>query len=510
MGIFGSGVEREEFDRFSAEALSRFNSLDLFVRARLSELEGEIKLKATDSEVQARVAADSAQEVERKIRSTESEVERILRALEECKNAADKELLDIKGHRAKLDEDVGYFAEAIAAVKNTYEGFSTQKESVDSAVSDTYATLNDLKNILAGGQALTEQVDSISVLVDKSSESYKNISGLLNHSLKKKSEIDALYEVVFGYEIKGEDGSVQSVDGLRDELEGSYAEIKSSVETIDSRLKEVFYNVTEKYNVQMDGQKKVFEDFIVDSNTRITAVDTELKGLLPGGMAAGLSAAYEKKKDDEVKSQEEYGENFKYAIVAMIVVSLIPFAVDSYLFIGKGFDIVQVIKETPSLIISILPLYFPVLWFALSANKKLNLSKRLIEEYTHKAVLGKTFSGLSNQIASLSHEGAVKEELRARLLFNMLQVSSENPGKLITDYNKSDHPFMEALESSSKLGGAIETLSKLPGFSALADKLSKKAQDFVDTQTQRVESGLAVQEAFESKSELEKSADGKA
>lgn len=204
-----------------------------------------------------------------------------------------------------------------------------------------------------------------------------------------------------------------------------------------------------------------------------------------------------KKKADEIVSLKEFEVGFNKAILAMVAVSLIPFGVDVYLLGWKGADLVQVIKDMPSLVIAILPLYFPVLWLAYSSNKKLNLSKRLIEEYTHKAVLGKTFSGLSNQIETLPQRSAVKEELRTRLLFNVLQVSAENPGKLITNYNKSDHPLMEALENSAKLSDSVEALSKLPGFSAIARKLSEKSDELLRSQSEKIENGLAAQVSLE-------------
>lgn len=125
------------------------------------------------------------------------------------------------------------------------------------------------------------------------------------------------------------------------------------------------------------------------------------------------------------------------------------------------------------------------------------MSKRLIEEYTHKAVLGGTFSGLSNQIESLPRDSLVRDELRTKLLFNLLQVSSENPGKLITDYNKSDHPLMDALENSAKLSGSIETLSKLPGFSAIAKKLAARTEELISNETKKVVDGLAAQSELE-------------
>jgi len=116
-------------------------------------------------------------------------------------------------------------------------------------------------------------------------------------------------------------------------------------------------------------------------------------------------------------------------------------------------------------------------------------------------VLGGTFSGLSNQIESLPRESVVRDELRTRLLFNLLQVSSENPGKLITDYNKSDHPLMDALENSAKLSDSIETLSKLPGFSAIANKLAARTEEILNNETKKVVDGLAAQDELEKPAE---------
>lgn len=121
-------------------------------------------------------------------------------------------------------------------------------------------------------------------------------------------------------------------------------------------------------------------------------------------------------------------------------------------------------------------MYIPILWFTYSANKKLNLSKRLIEEYSHKEVLSKTYEGLSTQIGSLDNPEQ-SEELRFRLLSNFLQASSENPGKLISNYETSDHPVMEALEQSYKLQMTVDRVANIPGmgkFATIIEKNSKK------------------------------------
>ncbi|TXK45712.1 hypothetical protein FVR03_12245 [Pontibacter qinzhouensis] len=108
----------------------------------------------------------------------------------------------------------------------------------------------------------------------------------------------------------------------------------------------------------------------------------------------------------------------------------------SIYFIRTGTPFREVIDILPNIAAAVIPLYIPMLWFTFAANKKLNLSKRLIEEYTHKEVISKTFEGLSTQIESLE-DSNISKDLKLKLLFNLLEISTENPGKLISDYKDS-------------------------------------------------------------------------
>ncbi|ARU87467.1 hypothetical protein [Pseudomonas sp. M30-35] len=499
MALFNS-VDQDEFDKFKKEMFSRVSAIENSLTTNVSALQHAIDLKVTDSEQAALESANNSADIERNVRNTASRVEEILKVLEECSSVASSKIVEINESKAQAEESAGELKTSISDVQDAYKEFNAEKEKVDISLESIYGASSELSALLAKRDELSGQVvviESISVRVN---ELNKNISDLLEGSIKRKSKIDEIHNEIFGYQLKGEDGAVQEVEGLYSELDNAYGDIKEKIEGLDDSVSEIGKLAADKYESQLNEQLKTFEGLIKESNDRFSAVDEELKGLMPGGMAAGLSAAYEEKKRDEGTYLTTNSNNFSLAILVLIAVSLIPFCVDAYLLIIKGKDLVDVIKDTPNLILSILPLYFPVLWFAFSASKKVNLSKRLIEEYTHKAVLGKTFSGLSNQISSLPHESEVREDLRTRLLFNMLQVSSENPGKLITDYNKSDHPLMEALENSAKLGSSVDALSKIPGFSALANKLSRKSKEIMDVHERKVTDGLGVQDALEADS----------
>jgi hypothetical protein len=155
----------------------------------------------------------------------------------------------------------------------------------------------------------------------------------------------------------------------------------------------------------------------------------------------------------------------------------------------QGRSLEDTILNMPRLVLAILPLYIPVLWLAYSFNKKMNLSKRLIEEYTHKEVLSKTFEGLSTQIQYID-DADISADLKTRLLYNILEVSSENPGKLISNYNKSDHPLMDALDKSIKLNHSIEFLAKVPGMSKLVEILEKRGSELLEKESKKAVDGI--------------------
>ena len=161
-------------------------------------------------------------------------------------------------------------------------------------------------------------------------------------------------------------------------------------------------------------------------------------------------------------------------MLGLTIISLLPIAISIY-SIFEDTPIDTIINRLPKIVFAFLPLYAPLLWVACSADKKIKLAKRLIEEYTHKEVLSKTYQALVKQINTLDDTES-SEELKAKLLYNLVLANSENPGKLITDYNTTDNPLMDALDKSTKLANAIEKLSKIPGFTKIAESLAKKSE----------------------------------
>jgi uncharacterized coiled-coil DUF342 family protein len=487
MGWLDKGVEQKDFDEFKAE-----------INQRLLELTEEVRRTITEDEAAAHQSALNASAAEQRIQSAESVVSSAISDLEEYRNQALLELQKLQEKISSNSEANQTLAASIEKNNQLSADLLTEKTKIDEFVVGIKHTHEQITEALSEANTLPESVAETREIVEAARKLSDDLQNLLNHSIKRKADIDDLHKDIYGYEIKNSDGVPERVDGLKDELEKSYGEVSNQTEKLAERLDEVTREIAGKHKKQLSEELTKFEKLVTDSSEKVATVSDQLKALMPGAMAAGLSAAYEAKKTEEETALKGYELGFRWAIGGLVLVSLIPLAVDVYLLNWKGVDLVKVLQDTPNLIISIFPLYFPVLWLAYSTNKKLNLSKRLIEEYTHKAVLGKTFSGLSNQIDNLPEENLVKDELRTRLLFNILQVSAENPGKLITNYQKSDHPLMEALENSAKLSDSFDALSKIPGLSSVFKKLSAKSDELLREQEKKVSGGLAAQDTLES------------
>ncbi len=344
----------------------------------------------------------------------------------------------------------------------------------------TFSNNDDYLNKITKLEAVSARSEELSAKIDLV---HKNV-------LNKRKEVDELYLEIFGYkETDDNTGEETAVPGLKNQLEDSYSELSTHLDQYKLEFVNYKSDTKKEYEEYKKGKEIDFIETVEKWETEYAAISQQIKELLPNALTAGLSYAYTKKKDDEVSDINIYTAKFDKAIFYLVIISLIPFAVSIVLLIqGKPLD--KVLLDMPRLVLAILPLYVPILWVAYSTSKKINLSKRLVEEYTHKEVLSKTFEGLSNQISTIP-DNEISADLRIKLLYNILEVSSENPGKLITDYNKADHPLMDALEKSVQLTNAVERLSKIPGFSKIASVLDKKSKDILQEKASKATAGLA-------------------
>jgi len=449
---------------------------------KIADLEQILKEKSSDLEIEVRQHAENA-------RIHLTEIKTSLAAIKERRAEVEVSVNDIQALTKVADESTTKLQtdeKAIAMIKEKAESTGTEIESWHTIAQSKF---NEIEAIFNNNAAIVAKLAMFETQSDKATELSGKIDGIHKSITSRKSDIDETFYEIFGYVEKDETTGLETkVNGLKDELDETYRQLKLNFSTHEASVLNSINDLSKRL-ADFEAAKKSDYILLVDSwKNDFEKVKARIESLLPTSLTAGLSAAYFDKKEQEIKESLAHARTFRYAIAGMIAVSLIPFGVSIH-SLYDSLPLSDAILRLPRLVLSILPLYIPVTWIAYSENRKGNLSKRLIEEYSHKEALSRTYEGLSTQINSLG-ENDTANELRVKLLYNVLEVSSENPGKLISDYNKSDHPVMDALDKSVKLTNSIEKLTKIPGFTKLAKKLSNKADKLLEKQMEKADQGL--------------------
>lgn len=335
--------------------------------------------------------------------------------------------------------------------KTSTEGKSAAEEALlklDEMSSQAKAALQSITKVQG---ELSQRQDEIGELQEQSQTAAAEIKDIKEDCETNYTEITGAHKTIFGYT----NNEGVKVEGKKHDLEIAYSEIKGNVEKACRESATTLSNYGERC-----------EAFLKQSKSEVQGIRDELKSLLPAGLTAGLSAAYLKKREEEEREQVKQLSLFKTSIWLMLGLALIPIGISTYFLFGAKWGVLEVLSVLPKEVACILPLYLPILWLAVFANKRVNLSKRLIEEYTHKEVVSKTYEGLARQIEGLEDE-KVSRELQARLLYNTVMLSEKNPGELIKDYSRPDNPILDVLSQSTKLSELVEKLANVPGLDRL-------------------------------------------
>jgi hypothetical protein len=343
---------------------------------------------------------------------------------------------------------------------------------------------------------LAEEIETLETELTTISQSSDRIQQLLKASTTARSTIQKEYEEIFGFETENEDGETIKTPGLKDQLSKAFNKLDSKIQLLETELQAKKTKAIEIAAEAAKETKKSFEDQKTESSKQLEAavstrkseldlLTTEIRNLLPAALTVGLSAAYAEKRTREKEERKEHVKAFEKGVKLLIGVSIIPFIV-SIGFLIDGQNLEDIILKLPRLVLSILPLYLPALWITGAAAKRIKLSKRLIEEYAHKETQSRTFEGLASQVNSLGDDEQ-SLDLKRRLLYNLIQISSENPGKLISDYNSTDHPVTELVDSMERTNMLAERVGNFP----LIGKAIKLVQKNQTKQAQRINEEVA-------------------
>lgn len=449
---------------------------------KIQELQELIDNRTPEIEKDARQASKKTSEYRNRAKETKEEVEKLLYEVKERTIAISNSKLEVDSLLTEANNLIELIREERSKVVSLKDDIVHRSDEIE-------VKINSINNILASHPDLETEALELDDNLLSIQENSNKVAAIVKNAVSRKSEIDKVYSEIVGYTEKDETtGEETHINGLRDDLENQYEDLESDLRILEESIRKTEKETKENHANLLNISQENSEKFQSQWAQKYEKLEKKIQGLLPNALTAGLSYAFSEKKDDEIQSLDTHRKQFIWGISGLIIVSILPFVVSLVLLI-KGDSWEQVVSFVPRLVIAIIPLYLPVLWLAYSANKKINLSKRLIEEYTHKEVLSKTFEGLSTQIKDLENDD-VSKELKVKLLFDFLHVSSENPGKLIYDYETSDHPLMDVLEKSYKLESAVDKLHKIPGMSKVARILDKKSTELMKRQTTKVEEGL--------------------
>lgn len=454
------------------------NNERLKIWERITELEENVKKKTSDYEKEAQQASKKASEF--KNRSFDAKELAIVNSdlIQTKADEAKQHLTYIKTVKTKSED-----------ILKKVEDFDRNLEDRSSSIAETIETLEEN---FTHNEVLVEKLNALNNHFEVVDETAGKIDTLHKSILSRKKEIDNIHRDIFGYtEIQKDENDVDvevKVDGLVNELDKTYDNLVENLDELEKDLIKTKNETQKNYSSFISEKEEHYKQSQDKWNKEYDSILDKITKLLPNALTTGLSYAYSEKKNNELEESKKYAITFKWAVFGLTLISLIPFGL-SIFFIYQGKPFLDVINYSPRLVLAIVPLYVPILWIAYSSNKKINLSKRLIEEYTHKEVLSKTFEGLSRQINSIDDD-EISTDLKIKLLYNILSVSSENPGKLISDYNKSDHPLMDALEKSASLSDAVEKLENIPGLSKLTKILDRKSKKIIQEQAEKVDKTL--------------------
>ncbi len=326
---------------------------------------------------------------------------------------------NLKSNASKKFKEIEQIHESILDINKNYDD---ELEKCTNFVSDSEQKMSELENIESQIEKTYENIKEIT----------SNMQNFHAKSTERRNQIKELYNEIFG--TKTEDG--EEIEGLKDELDDCYSELNEGFE----KLKNDFIELK-------NSKEKEFNSFKSLKEADFNDLKNQIQSLLPGAMSAGLSSAYNHKRRLEEKARAKAEGTFNKAIIALVVISLIPVGIASFLLFKTKLDILVVIQYLPQLLGLIAPIYAPVVWIGLTSSKKVNQSKRLIEEYAHKEAISKTYEGLSKEVSKLDDEDILKE----RLLQNIITTNAENPGKLLQNFNKPDYPMLEVIDKFTKL-----------------------------------------------------------
>lgn len=387
---------------------------------------------------------------EREVRAIKGQLSNILAQIKEIDTRIPEETKNAKSLVNSLAQLKGRYKN----YETTYNDIVSKTTSISNAVQEANSdiakireTKDKIEEIATQADEIKEAIDSNPDIIDdidNMNEQITNVGALYSQAEKDKNEIRKLYQTLFGYNTKdSETGETKHVDGLKQQLDATYDNLKSRMEILERETKQNFTNAINDWTGQYSALKDRVED------------------LLPGAMSAGLAEAYKTKREAEEQTYDNGYNKFLWIIGFLALIAGIPALVTIVLMWTVGVTVA--LNEAPRLTLMLAPVCAALIWLGVFQNKSLKTSKKLIEEYSHKEATAKTYAGLAKQVAEVGDD-EMSKSLKIKLLEQTLDAAAQNPSDCITNHEKSDNPIISLLNMSSKWvnrAGGTENVAKI-------------------------------------------------
>ncbi|WP_156226315.1 hypothetical protein, partial [Herbaspirillum chlorophenolicum] len=297
--MFDAKVDQQEFDQFKNKIWVTLEGLQKAVaedkrsaEEQIVSLRDEVRTTSPISESTAREAAAKAVESQSNVKNIEGLFTSALEEIGTLKTGAIKERADITAlvtdATTRRDEITKLQAQATQLIAEVNQ----KKNELDKAAVLLEKQATEFTAYLEESKKLPECLVETKELLAEIKKNGESAQLLLNNAVKKKTEIDAIHKAIHGEDISSTDGKVSHVPGLKDELESAYTALSENLGNLGDRVDDAFSEIRIQYEELSKSNIEEFETLLSKSTGRFEAVDKELKSLLPGAMAVGLSAAY--------------------------------------------------------------------------------------------------------------------------------------------------------------------------------------------------------------------------
>lgn len=332
----------------------------------------------------------------------------------------------------KLNE----FKTLLDACKNDFpDNFDMQKKQLNMIIDFTTDRLSSKYSLLLNQGELDQIFNTISVMVSeilnfKNSKNQAYISRAVNQIVNLKNLLNLI--------------PIENLD--KSQIKDLTKEINQTKSEQDKIITD---NIKKLTALENKGQELIFKSANLLSNTTTDALSKQFEEKRKEENGGMKYITYWKK--EKIKKWGNYQRtSFGFFGILILIITIFLF---SDRFIELLFSIKpEELNQTATIIARLLTkitMSAPLVWLAIVQNKKMNLSKKLAEEYWHKEIVAKTFVGLSEQIDK-NTEGDTAKDLRIKLLDITLDTIGKNPADCIDNQDNSDHPVTNILKYTDK------------------------------------------------------------